>query len=290
MALHVYSLTNLPKLKQPIFMIGSFESFHIGHNMLFEKAKQLQAASEYERDIVIVYFADVENMPKNNGVFLTDEMFRLQAYAGIGIEHALRLKYLAIRHIWPLDFLTQLTKNQEDFDIITGTDFKFGVNASGNSALLAQQYGQNYHAVDVMKLNNDQKVSTSFIKELVGAGDFDLVNLLSLFKYGFNCSITKISNFLELHVPEKLMPMRPGVYCANIEINEMYYYCLLLVKTDGTRNIEMIDFNWTSLDTHQCKVTVNMLLRPFYENSNQESNDDDLTRSKEYFAFLSKCQ
>ncbi|MBU4690228.1 riboflavin biosynthesis protein [Mycoplasma sp. ES3157-GEN-MYC] len=285
MSLHVYNLNNLPTLNKPIFMIGSFESFHAGHNMLFEKAKEL---SKGQRDIVIVYFDDVENLPKNNTGVFTDHLFRLQAFAGIGFNIALQLKYIEIRQLSPKEFIDKIVKNQTDYDIVTGTDFRFGLNASGNIKTLDSLLNNNFHAVELMKLNGEHKISTSFIKECVLSGDLDLVNFLNLFKFGFNSKITKINNELLLEFDSKLVKMRPGVYCANIEVDDLYYYCLLLVKNNGSRTIEMIDFDWKSLSTFNCKITVNMLLRPFLPNSLEESITEDFERSKEYFIFQSQ--
>ncbi|AIA29414.1 riboflavin biosynthesis protein [Mycoplasmopsis californica HAZ160_1] len=288
MSLTVYTLSNLVELKKPIFMIGSFESFHIGHNLLYERAKELASQSEIERDIVIVYFSDVENLPKNHSVMFTDELFRLQAFAGIGIKYAVQLKYSIIRQMSPDNFIDTLVKKQNDFDLISGTDFKYGINAHGNIETLKNRFGNRFHPVQIMRLNNEQKVSTGFIKEALFAGDIDLVNILSVFKYGFHALIGKEDNRLKLDFRANLAKMRPGVYCANIEIANMYYYCLLTIHSNNERVIEMIDFTWTSDKKHQSKITINSFLRPFYPNSQEKINPDDVERAKEYFIYLSK--
>ncbi|MCT4469466.1 FAD synthase [Mycoplasma sp. HS2188] len=288
MSLYIYNLKNLPKLNKPIFMIGSFESFHAGHNLLYEKAKEINSDISNPRDIVIVYFSDVEQMPKNAGKKFTDHMFRLNSFAHLGFKHALKLDYKLIRGLSPDDFIDLIIDKQDDFDIVIGADFKYGINGSGDVKTLKARFKNKIHSIDIMKLNNEQKVSTSFIKEALIAGDIDLVNLLNLYKYGFNARVYKQSDVLNIEFDQDLVPMRPGVYSVNIIIEDTSYYALLLITNDNKRQIEMIDFQWTSLSKHECQIIVHSFLRPFFINSQQESNDDDFKRAKEYFAFLLK--
>nr|WP_308507179.1 hypothetical protein [Mycoplasmopsis agalactiae] len=99
MSFNVYSFNNLPKFNDPIYLIGVFESFHLGHNFLYEKAKEIKGNSN--RDIVIVFFKDVENMFKNkNGYIFTDFENRIQEFANLGFAQGI---YLEFEKLWALE-------------------------------------------------------------------------------------------------------------------------------------------------------------------------------------------
>lgn len=71
MSFNVYSFNNLLKFNDLIYLIGVFESFYLGYNFLYEKVKEIKG--NLNRDIVIVFFKDVENMFKNkNGYIFID--------------------------------------------------------------------------------------------------------------------------------------------------------------------------------------------------------------------------
>ncbi|TQC53974.1 hypothetical protein E1I18_01470 [Mycoplasmopsis mucosicanis] len=283
MSIYVYELDNLIEFKKPIFMIGSFESFHIGHNELLLKAKELNALSNNERDIVLIYFADVENLPKNNGIKFTDELYRLENFAKLGFTKVLRLKYDTIKLLSPFDFINKITQNQHDFDIISGSDFRYGVNASGDVNTLKDFFGEKFHCIDLMKLANEQKVSTSFIKECLLVGDIEVVNLLCLFKYGFNTKVTLKNDRIHLDNVPNLAKIRPGLYCANIIVNSMAYYCILCVFNDNSMSIEMIDFDWKSYETFEAKILIHKLIRPFFSNAIESTTSQDFEQAKEFF-------
>nr|WP_307916980.1 hypothetical protein [Mycoplasmopsis bovis] len=90
MSFNVYSFDKLPKFNNPIYLIGVFESFHLGHNFLYEKAKEIKKNSA--RDIVIVFFKDVEHMFKNkDGYIFTNFENRIQEFANLGFTNGIYL-------------------------------------------------------------------------------------------------------------------------------------------------------------------------------------------------------
>ncbi|VEU60928.1 riboflavin kinase [Mycoplasmopsis bovigenitalium] len=283
MPLKVYTLNNLPRFKRPIFIMGSFESFHLGHKKLLEKALFLSQQDNFEREIILIYFADTQNLPKNSNQVFCDEIYRLEGFLMNGVLNAIQLKYNEISQLSHVSFIDKLITNQDDFDIVSGDDFRFGNRALGDINYLASRFNNNYHCVQMLKLENNQKISTSFLKELALQGEIEVINMLNCFKFGFNAFIQKSSGILFLDFDDNLTRMQPGIYAANIEINKMGYYCLLLVKKDNTRTIEMIDFDWTSIERFHCKIIIHKLIRPFYKNSLEETKPDDFAKAKEFF-------
>ncbi|CBH40460.1 FAD synthase [Mycoplasmopsis agalactiae] len=244
MSFNVYSFNNLPKFNDPIYLIGVFESFHLGHNFLYEKAKEIKGNSN--RDIVIVFFKDVENMFKNkNGYIFTDFENRIQEFANLGFAQGI---YLEFEKLWALEanlFLEKLFKNQDGLiDVVVGKDFRFGLNAKGNLDTIKETIGeQNVHSVDIVKIGENIKVSTTFLKSCIEIGDIELVNSLNLYTYSFSANITINDNtkLINLTTDSNVIPLKDGIYLSYVEINEMTYYAVLKANIDNYE-IKFLDF------------------------------------------------
>ncbi|MCE6115056.1 FAD synthase [Mycoplasmopsis agalactiae] len=244
MSFNVYSFNNLPKFNDPIYLIGVFESFHLGHNFLYEKAKEIKGNSN--RDIVIVFFKDVENMFKNkNGYIFTDFENRIQEFANLGFAQGI---YLEFEKLWALEanlFLEKLFKNQEGLiDVVVGKDFRFGLNAKGNLETIKETIGEkNVHSVDIVKIGDNIKVSTTFLKSCIEIGDIELVNSLNLYTHSFSANITINDNtkLINLTTDSNIIPLKDGIYLSYVEINEMTYYAVLKANIDNYE-IKFLDF------------------------------------------------
>ncbi|EIN15035.1 Riboflavin biosynthesis protein [Mycoplasmopsis agalactiae 14628] len=244
MSFNVYSFNNLPKFNDPIYLIGVFESFHLGHNFLYEKAKEIKGNSD--RDIVIVFFKDVENMFKNkNGYIFTDFENRIQEFANLGFSQGI---YLEFEKIWALEanlFLEKLFKNQDGLiDVVVGKDFRFGLNAKGNADTIKETVGyQNVHSVDIVKIGENIKVSTTFLKSCLEIGDIELVNSLNLYIYSFSANITvnESTKLISLTTNSNIIPLKDGIYLSYVEINEMTYYAVLKANIDNYE-LKFLDF------------------------------------------------
>ncbi|CAL58926.1 FAD synthase [Mycoplasmopsis agalactiae] len=244
MSFNVYSFNNLPKFNDPIYLIGVFESFHLGHNFLYEKAKEIKGNSN--RDIVIVFFRDIENMFKNkNGYIFTDFENRIQEFANLGFAQGI---YLEFEKLWALEanlFLEKLFKNQDGLiDVVVGKDFRFGLNAKGNLDTIKETIGEkNVHSVDIVKIGENIKVSTTFLKSCIEIGDIELVNSLNLYTYSFSAYITfnDITKSIKLTTDSNIIPLKDGIYLSYVEINEMTYYAVLKANIDNYE-IKFLDF------------------------------------------------
>ncbi|SBO45387.1 Putative riboflavin biosynthesis protein RibF [Mycoplasmopsis agalactiae] len=244
MSFNVYSFNNLPKFNDPIYLIGVFESFHLGHNFLYDKAKEIKGNSN--RDIVIVFFRDIENMFKNkNGYIFTDFENRIQEFANLGFAQGI---YLEFEKLWALEanlFLEKLFKNQDGLiDVVVGKDFRFGLNAKGNLDTIKETIGEkNVHSVDIVKIGENIKVSTTFLKSCIEIGDIELVNSLNLYTYSFSAYITfnDITKSIKLTTDSNIIPLKDGIYLSYVEINEMTYYAVLKANIDNYE-IKFLDF------------------------------------------------
>ncbi len=283
MSFNVYSFDKLPKFNNPIYLIGVFESFHLGHNFLYEKAKEIKKNSA--RDIVIVFFKDVEHMFKNkDGYIFTNFENRIQEFANIGFTNGI---YLEFEKLWALDadsFLKKLLKNQdESIDVVVGKDFRFGLNAKGNIDTIMNFVGaERVHPVDIVKIGDNIKVSTTFLKSCIEIGDIELVNSLNLYIYSFSAQINADDNEnkINLVTDSNIVPLKDGIYLCYIEINEMTYYAVLKANIDNLE-VKFLDFELKSGVTDlKSRIRVLKSLRFISSIADDIFLDEDIIKAK----------
>ncbi|VEU75792.1 riboflavin kinase [Mycoplasmopsis maculosa] len=284
MSLNIYNLYNKPKFNNPIYIIGSFESFHLGHNSLFEKAKEIN--KNLNRDIILVFFKDPENINKNHKNFIfTDFFYRIQSFANLGFLNAIYLEFSKLKELKPDEFLRLLINddNKQKVSIIVGEDFKFGFQGSGNKDLLIKTYGkENIYILESLRIGNNIKISTSFIKECVELGDIELVNSLNLFKFGFTCDIENDEN-INIYFDEKIIQARPGLYIVYVEINSITYYAILKIDYKYKHFLTFIDFKFSGNSIKNARIIFLKSLRFFKDLVDLEITEKDLEKAKKEF-------
>lgn len=275
--LTIFSINNFLKFNKPIFILGAFESFHIGHHFLYEQAQKLNNGHS---DIVLVYFKDVEKLPKNkNEKIFMDLKSRIQTFANLGFKYAIELEYEKIKNLTALDFLNQLFNKQEDFKIIVGKDFRFGSESKGNVELLTNTYPKQVFSYEVMKLENKIKISTSYLKENLELGNIDFNNKLLVSRYQVSATLHKdltlVTDNLVLKIPE-------GIYASSLIIKNYEYKVVLL--NDGQKyKVKFIDFNYkNNVDFQPTYLIIEKEIRFFANNEKKEISKDDVFQVKKY--------
>lgn len=230
---HIKNCTDF-KLKNTAITIGKFDGLHKGHRKLF--AQLLRAKADGLTTVVftfnkapknIIYYDEVKN------IFTSEEKNRL--YENIGIDILIEYPFnQSFINMSSDEFLEDILINQLGMKlIITGTDFKFGKNRSGNIDLLKQkanEYG--YKVVIIEKAQYEYKdISSTFIKQLLLEGKIETVNYLLGFPYTVIGTIV-LGNQLGRTVgmptiniiPEdtKLLPPN-GVYAVKVWIDNQVY-------------------------------------------------------------------
>ncbi|WP_036456930.1 FAD synthase [Mycoplasmopsis lipofaciens] len=284
--LKIYNFKNIPKFNNPIFLLGAFESFHIGHNLLLDKAKELNKKNNNTRDIVLVFFADVENLPKNNKEIFSDLKNRVQEFSNIGFQYAIQLKYNEVGYLQAEDFIKKLVSKQSDYSLIIGKEFKFGFKAQGDYKLLNNLYCDRVYSIEPLKLNNNMKVSTTFLKENLVDGDIDILNTLNVFPYSFSCDIHQDEDVIKIIKHDLLITLHNGVYLVNVEIGELTYFAILQVNFDMSYYLYFIDFKLQSQEYLFARIIVLNKIRLFMKNEKEKINDNDIFVAKNEFIKL----
>ncbi|WP_027334259.1 FAD synthase [Mycoplasma elephantis] len=223
----VYKFGSDYEFKDPVFILGSFESLHIGHYELITLAKKL------DKDIVMMIFSEPSFMPnKINGKFMQLEI-RLQQLADLGIDNVIVVDFEKVRNMKGQDFLDKLFKKIKPI-IVCGEDFKFGSDLLGIEYLKSKY---KTYVCPILYIKN-HKISTSIIKEQIPLGYVEFANQLLINDYAIKVTLESEYKF----VWPDISRLHTGIYASTIEMNNYLYYCVLHVNMNNEQQIKFIDF------------------------------------------------
>ncbi|MEE3928352.1 hypothetical protein V2E24_02055 [Mycoplasmopsis ciconiae] len=277
----IYDLDTFEPEKNDIFVLGSFESLHMGHYQLFKKAIELKQTKQSR--IVLVYF-DNSNLPpsKNKEVFC-DEQAKEWVIANLDIfDAALKLEFSKISLLDGFEFIEKLTKNKE-CNIIVGKDFRYGKAAKYDAFSINQHTNVSLDIIDFFKFNNF-KISTSTLKEMIKENQFNQVNELLVYNYVISAKLLS-NQFLKTSTYTIKLPK--GIYACYTYVQNIKYYSYLKSDKDGNYSLYFIDFAYDY--QHDLDVTVEILKQLNSNNSSEEfSEEDNYNQVKKYFIDLIK--
>ena len=277
--MYVINFDQKSKIKNKTLILGAFESFHNGHNILLEKAK------EHKSKICMTVFKDTKKIPsKNSDWEYSTFKLRLEQFASLGIDEVIVIDFKKIKNLSSGEFIDQLKSNHQISRVIVGKNFKYGTGAKGDTKTLAANF-QNLEVVDLLKYN-DKFISTSFLKELVTIGEFDLINSISQFPYASNIKIDDkkiISN-----TGPKLLP---GVYGCFVVANELRYWSYIWISKQEVKEIIIPDLNQTQKNAHNLEVHFITRIRQINTKIHDKVTDEDIEKIKnKLLLFLNKNQ
>lgn len=215
-------------------VLGGFESFHNGHELLFYKAR------EFKNKIAVMLFEKPALLPKNTKKEYASLEVRLQQLANYGIEMAIVVKFTDdIKNTEGSIFLKKLVDSTNATQLVCGSDFSMGFNRSYDTKSIAKEFPLS--VVEMIKYNN-QKISTSLLKELVENGNVDVIKKMSPFSYTIDTKFDKDFKFeINIILPHK------GIYAAWAVIDEVKYWALVKIGYDNNiAEIPDFIFNKTS--------------------------------------------
>ena len=241
---YINDLHDLPKLETCSCTIGNFDGVHLAHKKLIEKTK----ISGY-RTLVITF----ENINKEN-FSLTNRKQKISYLEELEIDYLIIIPFAAIKNVFYNEFIKALKKMKVKY-ITCGTNFRFGFKREGDIIDL-----KNNFKVTVFEdiLINDEKVSTSLIKEYLIDGKIDKANELLEKPYKIIGEVTqgnKIGRQLgfptaNIDYGSYLLP-KNGVYLSLVKYNNQEYIAMTNIGFNPTLNEQkkkrleahIIDFN-----------------------------------------------
>ncbi|MFV8468552.1 FAD synthase [Mycoplasma sp. VS292A] len=272
----VYELEDFNSQAGDNFILGSFESFHLGHYQLFKQARANGGR------VILVCFNAQKGMPKFKDSIFTDNYAKYEQLARLPLDAIVQLDFNEVKNYEGIEFLAKLAQGNY-VTFIAGQDFKFGANAAYTLSDFSTPDYENLFRVQEVELMQDigTKISTSKLKESLEFGDIDFINSLLVYDYAFS-GILKDNN---IEVIEQLAKIHAGLYCALFHINELVYYGILHVTKAGLREVFLIGYQIN--DSVQDTVVVCELkhkLRVAISNFDDKITEEDIALAKDYFA------
>lgn len=274
------SLDNLPKFKNAIITIGTFDGVHKGHQKLLERLKSL-AESENGESILITFHPHPRFVlqPGNKDLKLLntlEEKIAILEY--YGLDNLIVAPFSkAFSQMPALSYIENfLVKNTQAKVIVIGYDHHFGINRSGNIKLLeAYQNVFHYKVEEISKETLlDIDISSTKIRNALLDGEIEISNELLGHPYRMSGYVTKGKQLgrtlgfptanIKLTVDYKLIP-KTGVYAVEVVINKQLYKGMLNIGfrptvegTDKTIEVNIFDFD---LDIYGEEIEVKLIKR-----------------------------
>ena len=199
-------------------LLGGFDGLHLGHRLLLTRAKQ----SGLPVGIMTIVGGKSESL----FTFLErEEIFR-----NLGVDFVFELPFSDIKELTPNAFLTLLEREFAPKLYVCGDDFRFGKNAQGDSKTLKQSTQIRVEVEKLLSIDGE-KISTSTIKKLLGAGEVEKANALlseNFFLLGEvfkDRGVGKTLNFPTANIlyPKDKFPIKKGVYETRTVIDGKAY-------------------------------------------------------------------
>jgi riboflavin kinase/FMN adenylyltransferase len=273
-------LAQLPKFKNAIITIGTFDGVHKGHQKLIERIKSLAASKNGESILItfephprFVLQAGNKDLKLLNT--LEEKIAILEHY---GLDNLIVAPFSkAFSQMPALAYIEDfLVKNTQAKVIVIGYDHHFGINRSGNVKLLEQYQEEfNYRVEEISKETLlDIDISSTKIRKALLEGEVAISNELLGHPYRISGYVIKGKQLgrtigyptanIQLTVDYKLIP-KTGVYAVEVKVQEKCYQGMLNIgyrpTIEGTnKTIEVNIFNFDK-DIYGEEIDVKLIKR-----------------------------
>ncbi|RIY32162.1 riboflavin biosynthesis protein RibF [Psittacicella melopsittaci] len=220
-------------LKKVFVTIGNFDGLHYGHRSILQALEKKAKAVNGQTLLIVFEPQPLEFFTKKVARLLTlqDKINVLEKYKLV--DNVLVLNFDAnLANMEADDFVQELCQAAQINTIFIGDDFHFGKNRSGNLAqlqALAPKYGYKVEVIETITNAQQQRVSSTLIRNLLAQGQLATANSLLAEPFSFTGQVEKGRQLARtLDAPT-----------ANIPINRVLsplhgtYACLVKVEGKG---------------------------------------------------------
>ena len=166
--------------------IGAFDGLHKGHLELIKKTKDVN------NNFQIVTFSEIPKIYFNNDLKpLLDNEKRVSIFKKFKPTNLIYLKFNEINKLSSEEFLNVLKDNLKTKKIVVGKDFKFGKNRSGDVNNIINYFGKENVILLSDYLIDNEKVSSTKIREYLDLGNIEKANKFLNRKYELSGLVVK---------------------------------------------------------------------------------------------------
>jgi len=165
--------------------IGKFDGVHLGHQLILDQLKQKADELEQPSLVILIEPHPEEFFAANSGkcpARLTTLKEKLELLDSFGIEYVFKLNFnQAMSELSAERYIEEILVNGLGIKaFIVGNDFRFGHQRRGDFEMLTKS-GEDYEfeVLETMAYEyNGQRISSTYIREQLALGKFDLVEQL----------------------------------------------------------------------------------------------------------------
>ena len=214
--------------------LGKFDGLHSGHRLLIRELQKKKQQTGLQTVLFTFELPPRMITAGDRTGVLTTNAEKEAVFAKTGIDYLIEYPFTEeVRAMEPEAFIRMLSENLHVACIISGPDFRFGRDRSGDNKTiqaLSQKYG--YEAVTVEKLQYEgREISSTRIREAILDGEIELANHLLGYDFFIRGDVIHGNRIghtigfptINLAAPhEKLLPPY-GVYASRIRVKDRIY-------------------------------------------------------------------
>ena len=239
-----------------VMALGFFDGVHIGHQFLLQQAKKIAHKNNCKLSVMTFDPHPCEIIKdETDRKYITPLSSKLEEMSQIGVDKVFVMKFTSLFASLPAsEFINQYIINLRATHIVVGFDFNFGYKAQGNVDYLRKASRYNPFEVTVIskRITNDNKISSTFIRELISEGDVHLVpyylgkhyEIKGFINYPKDLYIQPRLNSIAFQIQGKYVLPKQGLYKVEI--------------TDGCKTIQGF-FNRNSSHENRFELLSNKL-------------------------------
>lgn len=246
--------------------LGTFDGVHKGHRAV------LELPPEYKK-IAVVFPLPPKAALLGEPIALMTPEDKCRVLKSIGTDEVFKLDFGKVRNMPPYNFLKFLRDTFSPDYISCGFNYRFGKNASGDTALLSEFCKENGITLKVCEpvTADGETVSSTEIRAFLKSGEPEKANSLMTEPFSYTAPVIKGDErgrtlgfpTANQKYPEVLIPVRFGVYKSSAVINGKAYSAITDIGVRPTFKTDYIisetfikDF---SADIYGREMTVSLL-------------------------------
>ncbi|MGZ9800720.1 FAD synthase [Mycoplasma sp. AC1221] len=264
----IYTLDDFKAEDGDSFIIGSFQSFHLGHYQLYK-----QIANNPGRKIIVTFSCNDIYKYRNEKLYQNDND-RYLMMSKMNVDAIIELHFNDVRHLSGPEFLHKLASDKK-VNIAVGQDFKFGYQAQWKADDIANILpNANVCVVEIYKIKN-VKISTKLLREGLAYGKFRFLNMVSPFGYLVSGEL----NNKGFHYPENVIVIPAGLYIAILYANDFGFHIIMHKTKDNSIFLKLVEKqSMYSIE----RIVGNVVLEIISELRFIVSNDEDQITEEDY--------
>ncbi|MDO9317848.1 MAG: bifunctional riboflavin kinase/FAD synthetase [Gammaproteobacteria bacterium] len=213
--------------------IGKFDGVHTGHQLILQQLRAKAAEFGVPSLVILIephpeeFFAAT---PRDCPARLCELGEKLQLLEEQGIEFVYKLRFdAALARLSAEDYIETILVNGLGLQcLIIGNDFRFGHQRRGDFAML-QRYGDQ-HGFELVEtascVHNGVRISSTYVREQLARGDFELVELLLNRPYSISGTVVQGQQLgrdlgfptCNVRLDRKTLPLH-GVYACDVRVD-----------------------------------------------------------------------